>query len=98
MTKTDELLKEFAEKYKTAGHRIEKDYSGCEYFRPFDNVDGIISDLRTLMDKLMPGEEEEDKLAEDYANTLGRRSSTCYNASYRAYRRAIEYCRNRMKE
>ena len=44
----------------------------------------------------MPTEEEDDRLAMEYADSTGRKSSTCHNVIYRAYRRALEDCRSRL--
>ena len=56
----------------------------------------INQEVEKRIKERMPTEEEDDRLAMEYADSTGRKSSTCHNVIYRAYRRALEDCRSRL--
>ena len=91
-TKTDELLKEFAHRW---GWKFTPKNEGDEWeCHPKE----IISDLRTLIDKLMPTENEIEAEADNHSSFIGIGGKRNNNiAKQVSFMQGARWFRNRMK-
>ena len=92
--KTDELLREFAEKYKTFMGYDEKSATGSGSMTAIYNTEELLSDLRTLIDKLMPSDSE---ILHQFNNDMGHCHTKTLQTRWQGAIWLLEWFRNRMK-
>jgi len=89
MTRTEELLKEFIEKYKTTWYPKEGNV-----FDKRDNADKMASDLNALLDKLMLTDAE---ILEKFNNDMGYCHTRTLQTRWQGVMWLLEWFRSRMK-